>query len=504
MKKYILALFLAGIFQQANAQNEIRNLADFNSLKISSAFNVEIKQGTSNQVEISGVSSEYLSSLITEVDGELLHIYAKNKIKADKNMNIRLTFKNLKYIEINGASTLTNLETLDMDQLQLKTSGASQTNLLINTRDMRLEASGASDVNLRGKTINFSLIASGASDIDAKEFFSENVTISESGASDVIVWVKNEITGSVSGASDIKIVGQPEINQINSSGSSTSAQYLGEINFTDTINEPRKNRFGGDTTSIRFGRTNLLITNDTIKINRKPKKRRNHWAGIDLGINGFMNNQGSFNLNHDINLAQTSPKKVTQFMELDYAKSWVFNLNFMEYFFKINEHHVGFVTGLGLEYNNYELKHNVRLIEKGGSYTANTLNNYNENYTWGIIDSATHFSKNRFKTFYVTAPLLFEINTGNDKNKSFHFSAGAIVAYKFTTRMKYIYEVNGNEQKVKDDSDFNTNPFKISLTARTGVGWFNVFATYSVTPLFESGKGPELYPFTVGITLLGF
>ena len=199
MKKYILALFLAGIFQQANAQNEIRNLADFNSLKISSAFNVEIKQGTSNQVEISGVSSEYLSSLITEVDGELLHIYAKNKIKADKNMNIRLTFKNLKYIEINGASTLTNLETLDMDQLQLKTSGASQTNLLINTRDMRLEASGASDVNLRGKTINFSLIASGASDIDAKEFFSENVTISESGASDVIVWVKNEITGSVSG-----------------------------------------------------------------------------------------------------------------------------------------------------------------------------------------------------------------------------------------------------------------------------------------------------------------
>ena len=46
--------------------------------------------------------------------------------------------------------------------------------------------------------------------------------------------------------------------------------------------------------------------------------------------------------------------------------------------------------------------------------------------------------------------------------------------------------------------------FRVSLTARAGVGWFNVFATYSLTPLFESGSGPELYPFSVGVTLVGF
>ena len=44
----------------------------------------------------------------------------------------------------------------------------------------------------------------------------------------------------------------------------------------------------------------------------------------------------------------------------------------------------------------------------------------------------------------------------------------------------------------------------MSATVRGGVGWFNLFATYSLTPLFESGRGPELYPFTVGVTLLGF
>jgi hypothetical protein len=70
--------------------------------------------------------------------------------------------------------------------------------------------------------------------------------------------------------------------------------------------------------------------------------------------------------------------------------------------------------------------------------------------------------------------------------------------------MKYLYKDNGNQQKVKDDKDFNTNPFKVALTARVGYGWLNFFATYSLTPLFESGRGPELYPVSIGMTLLGF
>ncbi len=67
--------------------------------------------------------------------------------------------------------------------------------------------------------------------------------------------------------------------------------------------------------------------------------------------------------------------------------------------------------------------------------------------------------------------------------------------------MKYLYKDNGNQQKVKDDKDFNTNPFKVALTARVGYGWLNFFATYSLTPLFESGRGPELYPVSVACVL---
>ena len=192
-------------------------------------------------------------------------------------------------------------------------------------------------------------------------------------------------------------------------------------------------------------------------------------------------------------------------MELNYRKSWTFSINFMEYFIKIKEHHFGIVTVLGTEWNNYELLHNIKLTSKGGANVYPVVDEFNQDYTWGEIDTVNSYSKNRFKTWFINAPLLLELNTGDNKNKSFHISAGAIFGFNLQTKIKYKYkDVGGSEQNEKDKQSFNTNPFRVSLTTRVGVGRFNVFATYSLTPLFENNRGPELYPFTVGVTLLGF
>lgn len=516
-KKSIIFIALLASSVLGSAQNNIRTLEDFNAMKVSSAFNIELVQSNTNQAEIIGVPEEYLNGIATEVKGGTLNIFAKDKIKAESDMKIRVTFSNLEKVEISGASSLKNEGTLTLGDFEVKTSGASDVLLGLKAQTFILKTSGASDVKLNGAAQEFIVESSGASNVKAKDFEAEFAKVRVSGASDVHVNAKQELSGDVSGASDVKVYGNPSVNNLRQSGGSdiNSGSDL-KINVGNNNvlieNDDKVNanlgkntvNVSNDTTKIRLGRTNMLIINDSISINRTPKKRRNHWAGIDLGINGFVNADKSINLSHDPSLELTDPKKVTQFMELDYSKSWVFSLNFYEHFFKIYQHHFGLVTGLGLEYNNYELKHNVRLIQNGGGFVSNNLNAYNQNYTWGVVDSTFNFSKNRFKTFYINAPLMFEINTGDHKNKSFHLSAGAIVGYKFTTRMKYKYKDNGDEQKIKDDQNFNTNPFKVALTARVGYGWLNFFATYSLTPLFESGRGPELYPVSVGMTLLGF
>jgi hypothetical protein len=46
--------------------------------------------------------------------------------------------------------------------------------------------------------------------------------------------------------------------------------------------------------------------------------------------------------------------------------------------------------------------------------------------------------------------------------------------------------------------------FKYDATAKIGWGVLNLNASYSLNTLFKKEKGPELYPFTVSLTLVNF
>ena len=48
------------------------------------------------------------------------------------------------------------------------------------------------------------------------------------------------------------------------------------------------------------------------------------------------------------------------------------------------------------------------------------------------------------------------------------------------------------------------NTFRYGLTARVGLGFIRFYANYDLVPLFQKDRGPELYPVSVGITILSF
>jgi hypothetical protein len=106
------------------------------------------------------------------------------------------------------------------------------------------------------------------------------------------------------------------------------------------------------------------------------------------------------------------------------------------------------------------------------------------------------------KASYVTVPLLLQFNTSKIHNKSFHIAVGAQVAVKLGSRTKQVYAVDGDKKRDIYKSSYNLNPFQYGLTARVGYGKVNVFANYNLSEVFKSGKGPELYPFQIGVTLM--
>ena len=279
--------------------------------------------------------------------------------------------------------------------------------------------------------------------------------------------------------------------------SSVLFAFLVSFSFAMNAQETRTDTVKTDSTvkesddwKISIGKTKIIIQkdddSDTLDLTelaerkRRKKQRTNHFAGIDLGINGLLTPNQSVDL-----------QKEAQFLELNYRKSVELSINFWEKYLPIANEKFGITTGAGLKYNSYDLVKDVVIVNQ------NDITNWDE-------DSTRSISKNRFKTNSLYVPVMLETNLGKDADHSFHLAVGGTVGYTYGNRTKQKYKQEGDEFKNKDRNDFNVNDFQFAAIARVGYGDFTLYATYNLTPLFDKNKGPEVYPFTIGLSLMSF
>ena len=255
------------------------------------------------------------------------------------------------------------------------------------------------------------------------------------------------------------------------------------------------------TASIVFSAASMAIEKDTTKITIREKVILiidESGDTSDIVLSDTSSNVSKRKRATPDGSTSLDPKD--SFLDLNYSKSVVVNLNPFEKYIPLKGDRFGILTGLGFQFNSYDLKTNNRLITTPSTdSTKSQLSSFRDSLNMASV------SKNKFKATYLTVPILFEYNDAKLARKGFHFSAGMVFGYRIGSKNKMKYTTpSGNNKKDKYRDDFNLNPFSMALTTRFGVGWVNLFATYNLSPLFEKDKGPELYPFTVGITLLDF
>ncbi len=259
---------------------------------------------------------------------------------------------------------------------------------------------------------------------------------------------------------------------------------LGEKGILQVIEQP-------DSTSIRVGDKEIRIVernddtdfifsdveenNDHEKI--VNKKFRGHWAGIEWGVNNFMDNSNSL-----------SREGENWFMDLNTGRSWALNLNFFQYSLGFGTSHIGLLTGLGLEYNNYFFDNDVTIIEMNDMVVVDSLDG--------------NIAKTKLTTTFLRIPLILEFQFPNTiRSKRVFVSAGIVAGLKLGSHTKVVYKDDNGKNKDKNNDDFNINPFRYGLTARLGFGNMCVFGDYYITTEFIKDKGPELHPFTIGLAL---
>ena len=115
-----------------------------------------------------------------------------------------------------------------------------------------------------------------------------------------------------------------------------------------------------------------------------------------------------------------------------------------------------------------------------------------------------NLKKNKLVASYLTVPLLLEFNTSQNADKTVHLAVGVIGGLRIGSHLKLVKEEGNRESKSKVFDDFNLNPFRYDATVRLGYRNFTVFGSYNMAGLFKDNKGPELYPVTVGLRVIGW
>jgi hypothetical protein len=241
-----------------------------------------------------------------------------------------------------------------------------------------------------------------------------------------------------------------------------------------------------DSTNIRIGKRDISIVDkdNNAEINVRKNERyeaaqrkfKGHWAGFGWGFNNLLDDQ--FSVSRD---------PATEYLDINSGRSWVINLNFAQYSVGFGTPYVGLVTGLGFEFSNYFFNNDVTIIKEGGEIAEVDL-------------SALGLKKSKLVTTYLRLPVILEAQfPGVERSRRASVGVGVVGALRLGSHTKYVYKDDNGKEKEKSKGDFYLNTFRYGVTARIGYRSTQLFFDYYFTSLFADGRGPELYPFSVGL-----
>ncbi|NOY49475.1 MAG: DUF2807 domain-containing protein [Chlorobi bacterium] len=525
---FALTIVISGpIRAQIKGRGEITKskiqLEEFDAVEAGGAQELVLLNGDTYTAVIE--TNENLQQYISyEIKNKKLR-FKYNKIKNYDKMKFYITAPVFHEISISGASELKTPDGIKGDHLKVFTSGASEADLEIQYTNLVSQSSGASELKISGNVSSHIASASGASEIKAGDLKTTSTVISASGASECFVNAKSSLTYTVSGSSTVRYAQKPKTVIIQNNSKTEKV-----VVFNDTLKTSEFNMYS-DTTKIKVGSLNVeVIDSDTTKVTvgshtlivtdngdvkwerNKAPKFNGHWGGVELGINGYVTS--GFNTNW-------APEY--DYLNLKYEKSTAVNLNLYEQNIALNKgKNIGLITGLGLSWNNYRFSKSTYL-----SSDSSSLYGF---YMIGNDGAPISVRKTKLTAMYLTVPLIFEMQTKQTKRTSrFYFGVGILASLRLSTHTKIYFNEpnksyrlwdlkkgqivdfvkyttpNSNSRNiVKNHNSFYLQPFKFDATVRFGYGIINLFATYQLNTMFQKGRGPELYPWTAGITILGW
>lgn len=219
MKKILLLMILAaltagcrnlihdGVAGSGNRLKEKRDVANFTSISVEGAYEIEVVAGSDASLEIEG-DDNILPLVSTDVSNNVLHIRSKRSISPRKMISLKISVRNLEDVHANGAG-------------RIEITG-------LKNDKFALDINGAPTIIVSGETKALEVDANGAATIDTHKLRADNARVGSNGVSKVEVHAAKELDVTVSGPSRVTYHGDPHVNKtVNGPGSVVKKESIG-------------------------------------------------------------------------------------------------------------------------------------------------------------------------------------------------------------------------------------------------------------------------------------
>lgn len=160
------------------------------------------------------------------------------------------------------------------------------------------------------------------------------------------------------------------------------------------------------------------------------------------------------------------------------------------YNYMIGKSNLSFSPGLGLGVHNLYWDASPVLINDSTAFIK--------------IPDTISYKRSKLTATYLDIPIELRFKSKSE----FRFAVG----FKFGFLLKMQSKYKGDDYMNNDDHQViykqghvkNSDPNRYGFVGRIGYKWINFSAFYSLSTLFRSGKGPEMYPISLGITVIPF
>lgn len=152
-------------------------------------------------------------------------------------------------------------------------------------------------------------------------------------------------------------------------------------------------------------------------------------------------------------------------------------------------YHWLFVTGLGFDWSRYHFKGNIGLRDDSDGISRFLPDSEGRSYR----DS-------KLLVYYATVPLLLEYQKKFGRHKTFFINGGIEGLINLYSKSQVEARTPEGIRKMPY-KDLNILPVNFQLVLRAGFDDFDIFGYYQPYSMFQTGKGPELRSFGIGIAL---